>query len=217
VVTAINRLIEGGKIKGIDGIWITHYHDDHIKSVNKIRRDYGAEFYAQKELQEILEHPVAYDIYCIYNRNFIGNEPGYQQCMGLLLMVKPDMLIAAHFGPVPFAAENLKQALVLLQQRERLSATGLAQILDWTRNGCGPIPCARQPCRVSRFRLKPGSSITLLQLDQLQLNCVLRLVGGWKSAACSNSASHRGSDSDHCKGSNPPPRRPRCPGLGASF
>jgi glyoxylase-like metal-dependent hydrolase (beta-lactamase superfamily II) len=221
VVTAINRLVEGGKIKGIDGIWITHYHDDHISSVNKIRRDYGAELYAQKELQDILEHPVAYEMpclypegihvdhplsegevvnwkgykltayyfpgqtlyhdgllvehdgtrifmsgdsfanfgiddYCIYNRNFIGNEPGYQQCLRLLLALKPHMLIAAHFGPVPFAEENLKQALALLQQREQL----FGELFPWDSPNFGLDP---QWVRAYPFRQTalPGQPISI--------------------------------------------------------
>jgi glyoxylase-like metal-dependent hydrolase (beta-lactamase superfamily II) len=193
VLPAIHRLLETGEIKGIDGVWVSHYHDDHVVSVNAIARDYGAKVYAQKEVVDILENPLAYqmpclfperiyvdhpltegevldwngykmtayyfpgqtvyhdglliehdgtrifmsgdsfsnfgiDDYCSYNRNFLGgDEPGYQQCIRLLLKLKPDMLVAAHFGPVPFAETNLRKALALLQERRDL----MARLCPW--------------------------------------------------------------------------------------
>jgi glyoxylase-like metal-dependent hydrolase (beta-lactamase superfamily II) len=187
VVTAIGDLVKNKEITGVDGIWISHYHDDHITSVNKIRQDYGAKVYAQQELVDILEKPLAYrmpcllpesihidhplhegevinwngykmtafyfpgqtlyhdglliehdgtrilmsgdsfanfgiDDYCSYNRNFLGTEPGYQQCIRLILRLKPDMLVAAHFGAIPYAEDDLQTTLALLDQRQKLSA-----------------------------------------------------------------------------------------------
>jgi len=55
------------------------------------------------------------DDYCIYNRNFLGEELGYRKCIRLLLTLKPDMLVAAHYGPLPFAEANLRKALELLE------------------------------------------------------------------------------------------------------
>ena len=165
LLEALAQLKKNGTIKGIDGIWITHYHDDHNQSINAVRREYGAKFYVQKELQDVFENPYAYsmpaltpesihvdhplsegevinwkgykmtgyyfpgqtiyhdglliehdgtrifmtgdsyadfgiDDYCSYNRNFLGkDEPGYEQCFRLLLKLKPDMLVASHWGP----------------------------------------------------------------------------------------------------------------------
>jgi hypothetical protein len=76
--------------------------------------------------------------------------------MRLLLRLKPDMLVAAHFGPVPFAEENLKQALALLEQRERL----LGELFPWDSPNFGLDP---QWVRAYPFRQTalPGQQISI--------------------------------------------------------
>ncbi len=46
----------------IEGIFITHYHDDHTDYVNGIREKYNCPVYVTQELQDILEHPEAYHL-----------------------------------------------------------------------------------------------------------------------------------------------------------
>lgn len=65
IVPAIDRLVRAGTIKGVDAIWVSHYHDDHLTSVNEVRRKYGAKVYVQKEMQDILENPTAYCMPCL--------------------------------------------------------------------------------------------------------------------------------------------------------
>lgn len=60
------------------------------------------------------------DNYCSQNRCFIGRDVGYEKCLKLLLDTKPDILIAAHWGPEPVSAEYLRKTLDLFQQREKL-------------------------------------------------------------------------------------------------
>ncbi len=222
VAAAITQLVLDKAISSVDGIWISHYHDDHVASVNEIARNYGAKVYAQEELQDILENPTAYrmpclfpesihidhpltngevinwkgyrltgyyfpgqtlyhggllveregtrlfmsgdsfanfgiDDYCAYNRNFIGrSEPGYQQCIQLLLKLEPDMLVAAHHGPIPFARDNLYKALLLLQEREAF----FGSLLCWEDPNFGLDPCW---IRAYPFRQKvlPGQAVTV--------------------------------------------------------
>lgn len=201
VVQALNHLKRAGEISGVDAIWITHYHDDHVFSVNEVQREYGAKVYVQKELQDILENPLAYqmpclyperihvdhplsegeviywkgykltgyyfpgqtlyheglliehegvraflsgdsfsnfgiDDYCIYNRNFLGQEPGYQQCIRLLLQLKPDLLVGAHTGPLPYSEADLGKALEMLEEREKL----FGKLLAWRSPNFGLDP-----------------------------------------------------------------------------
>lgn len=201
ILDEIDQLVRSGSIKSIDGIWISHYHDDHVQSVNDIRRRYGAKVFAQRELQDILENPRAYsmpclfpesirvdhtlsegevidwkgykltgfyfpgqtiyhdglliehdgtrvfmsgdsianfgiDDYCSYNRNFLGHEPGYQQCFRLLLQLKPDVLVAAHFGAIPFSSANLQEASRILEEREAL----FSKLLPWDNVNFGLDP-----------------------------------------------------------------------------
>ncbi len=75
VLESIDRLKESGSVRGVDGIWISHYHDDHVQSVNDVRRKYGAKFYAQRELQDILENPRAYLMPCLFPESIHVDHP----------------------------------------------------------------------------------------------------------------------------------------------
>ncbi len=44
----------------IEGMFITHYHDDHTEYVNGIREKYGCPVYVTKEMEDILKNPQAY-------------------------------------------------------------------------------------------------------------------------------------------------------------
>jgi glyoxylase-like metal-dependent hydrolase (beta-lactamase superfamily II) len=44
----------------IEGMFITHYHDDHTDYVNGIREKYDCPVYVTPELEDILKHPQAY-------------------------------------------------------------------------------------------------------------------------------------------------------------
>jgi glyoxylase-like metal-dependent hydrolase (beta-lactamase superfamily II) len=54
------RVEENFPCHDIDGMFITHYHDDHTDYVNEIREKYHCPVYVTPELEDILEHPRAY-------------------------------------------------------------------------------------------------------------------------------------------------------------
>jgi glyoxylase-like metal-dependent hydrolase (beta-lactamase superfamily II) len=224
VVPALDRMVKSGEISGIDAIWATHYHDDHTTSINAVRRIYGAKVYAQEEMRDILENPIAYsmpalysesihidhvltegeviqwmgykltayyfpgqtlyhdgllieyqgarvfmsgdsfanwgiDDYCSYNRNFIGKDgdtAGYNRCLRLLMQLKPDILVAAHWGPEPVSQEYLQKTLDLLHEREKL----LAPLFPWDDANFGLDPYW---IRVYPYRqnILPGQRVAL--------------------------------------------------------
>jgi glyoxylase-like metal-dependent hydrolase (beta-lactamase superfamily II) len=57
---AVLKLKQSGRIKSIDGIFVTHYHYDHTDFVNTAVQEFGCPVYATKELKDILERPGAY-------------------------------------------------------------------------------------------------------------------------------------------------------------
>jgi glyoxylase-like metal-dependent hydrolase (beta-lactamase superfamily II) len=184
-IEELARLQAAGEIGAVEGIWITHYHDDHTEFVNVAKRRFGARVYVQREMLDIIENPTAYqmpclfpesirvdhpmedgetlewkgfkltayhfpgqtlyhdgllaekdgfkvfftgdsfanwgvDDYCSQNRCFMGREVGYERCFKVLLQAKPDILMAAHWGPLPVSSEYLKKSIALFQDRERL-------------------------------------------------------------------------------------------------
>lgn len=68
VKDAFNELMKmkaSGRIKKLDGIFITHYHDDHTDLINDVVKEFGCPVYVTKELQDILENPSAYHLPCL--------------------------------------------------------------------------------------------------------------------------------------------------------
>lgn len=65
VIDEVERLQRAGTIKGLDGIYVTHYHDDHSNLVEEMAEKFHCPVYACREMQDILEHPEAYRMPCL--------------------------------------------------------------------------------------------------------------------------------------------------------
>ncbi len=65
---ALLKLKRSGRLKKLDGLFITHYHDDHTDLVNDIVKEFDCPVYVTKELKGILENPGAYRMPCLTNR-----------------------------------------------------------------------------------------------------------------------------------------------------
>lgn len=60
VIDAIQKLIDSGLVKQIDGIFVTHYHDDHTDMVQAAAEQFKCPVYATHEYADILKNPSAY-------------------------------------------------------------------------------------------------------------------------------------------------------------
>ncbi len=56
----VEKLRKSGRIKSVDGIFVTHYHYDHTDFVDAGAKEFGCPVYATKELKDILERPGSY-------------------------------------------------------------------------------------------------------------------------------------------------------------
>jgi len=65
VVEEVRRLQNEGRIKHLDGIYITHYHDDHTDMAQAMADEHHCPVYFCKEMRDILEHPEAYRMPCL--------------------------------------------------------------------------------------------------------------------------------------------------------
>jgi glyoxylase-like metal-dependent hydrolase (beta-lactamase superfamily II) len=59
------KLKQSGRLKSIDGIFITHYHDDHTNFINAVVKEFNCPVYVTRELKDILENPAAYHMPCL--------------------------------------------------------------------------------------------------------------------------------------------------------
>jgi len=62
VIKKIEDMVREGKLSDLEGVFITHYHGDHINRMNELVDRFGCEVYANKILKEILEQPEAFNM-----------------------------------------------------------------------------------------------------------------------------------------------------------
>jgi len=72
IVNEVIKLKETGKLTGLDGLFITHYHDDHTDNVAACIDEFKCPVYATGPGVDILEHPGDYRLPCL-TRNPIEN------------------------------------------------------------------------------------------------------------------------------------------------
>lgn len=60
VAEHVVSLVASGAIAGVDAVWISHYHDDHVGGIAALTAQTGCAVWAHRGLVDILEHPDAY-------------------------------------------------------------------------------------------------------------------------------------------------------------
>lgn len=62
VIDAIQDLMKKGLVKKVEGIFVTHYHDDHTDAVQTAAEAFACPVYATPEYSDVLENPAAYHL-----------------------------------------------------------------------------------------------------------------------------------------------------------
>ena len=60
ILKSIKDLMKTGIVQKIDGIFVTHYHDDHTNAVQQAAEELNCPVYSTPEYEDILENPEAY-------------------------------------------------------------------------------------------------------------------------------------------------------------
>ncbi|MBN1844093.1 MAG: MBL fold metallo-hydrolase [Sedimentisphaerales bacterium] len=60
IIEAVKKLLADGTIRSLDGLFITHYHDDHTDRAFELVRDLSCPVYACRPSADILVHPRRY-------------------------------------------------------------------------------------------------------------------------------------------------------------
>jgi glyoxylase-like metal-dependent hydrolase (beta-lactamase superfamily II) len=64
IINEIRTLKDQGRLVSLDGLFITHYHDDHTDKVNELLQEYHCPVYATPVLEDVLKRPGAYRLPC---------------------------------------------------------------------------------------------------------------------------------------------------------
>lgn len=62
VIDGVQQLIEQGAIESVEGIFVTHFHDDHTDKVQAAAEKFSCPVYATEEYADVLERPSAYHL-----------------------------------------------------------------------------------------------------------------------------------------------------------
>jgi glyoxylase-like metal-dependent hydrolase (beta-lactamase superfamily II) len=71
----LNELTTAGRLKSVDGIWITHYHDDHTDYAQETSNRYHCPIYFTHPLQDVLQNPGAYRLPCLTTNPITSGKP----------------------------------------------------------------------------------------------------------------------------------------------
>ena len=64
IIEQIRKLKDQGRLTSLDGLFITHYHDDHTDKVNELVQEWHCPVYTTPIQADVLRHPSAYRLPC---------------------------------------------------------------------------------------------------------------------------------------------------------
>jgi len=65
VVATIKKLVENGEISAVEGVWVTHYHDDHVNSIPEFQQEFDCPLITDRHVAAVIGDPMAWRLPCI--------------------------------------------------------------------------------------------------------------------------------------------------------
>ena len=67
VIDGVKELLDAGVINKVDGIFVTHYHDDHTDAVQQASEEFDCPVFAVQNYVDILRNPGNYHMPCLHH------------------------------------------------------------------------------------------------------------------------------------------------------
>jgi glyoxylase-like metal-dependent hydrolase (beta-lactamase superfamily II) len=64
-ITELKKLLAAGKIRAVEGLWITHYHDDHMDAVPAFQQAFACPCITDQAVAAVISEPLAWRLPCI--------------------------------------------------------------------------------------------------------------------------------------------------------
>jgi glyoxylase-like metal-dependent hydrolase (beta-lactamase superfamily II) len=71
----LNELTAAGNVKTVEGLWITHYHDDHTDYAQQVADRFHCPVYFTPGLTDVLERPSYYRLPCLTRNSISTGKP----------------------------------------------------------------------------------------------------------------------------------------------
>jgi glyoxylase-like metal-dependent hydrolase (beta-lactamase superfamily II) len=199
VIRAVQEMIDRGDIRTVEGLWVTHYHDDHVDSIPAFVKRFGCPCVTDRSVADVISRPAAWhlpcmspsvirvdrptsdgeswpwhefrmtayhlpgqtlyhsglfvegrgvrmffvgdsftpagiDDYCMYNRNSLGKDVGFDHCIALIEKLQPTHIFNCHVDKAfDFTPEQCRFMRANLAEREKL----FGQIVPWDHANYG--------------------------------------------------------------------------------
>ena len=65
VVEQIKKLVETGEIRAIEGLWVTHYHDDHVDAIPAFQKAFDCPCITDEHVAQVITDPMRWRLPCI--------------------------------------------------------------------------------------------------------------------------------------------------------
>jgi glyoxylase-like metal-dependent hydrolase (beta-lactamase superfamily II) len=75
IIDALRRLRADGRLKGIEHVLVTHYHDDHTDALPALVAEFGAQVHACGSLIDLIERPGDYRLPCLTKNPTVVTTP----------------------------------------------------------------------------------------------------------------------------------------------
>jgi len=72
IISKVKELRDSGRLSRLEGLFITHYHDDHTDKANELVQEFKCPVYTCQILKDILEHPEAYRLPAMTSSKITG-------------------------------------------------------------------------------------------------------------------------------------------------
>ena len=65
VIKQLQKMLASGEIRSVEGLWVTHYHDDHVDAIPQFQKAFECPCYADASVAEVITDPMAWRLPCI--------------------------------------------------------------------------------------------------------------------------------------------------------
>ncbi|MCS6831535.1 MAG: MBL fold metallo-hydrolase, partial [bacterium] len=65
VIQRVQDWLDSAQVSGVDALWITHYHDDHVDAIPQFRQRFGGSIIAEQSVAQVISHPDAWRLPCL--------------------------------------------------------------------------------------------------------------------------------------------------------
>ena len=65
IVGRVKTMQQDGEIKNVEGLWVTHYHNDHTAGIPEFQRQFDCPCFTDRRLANVLTNPTAWRLPCL--------------------------------------------------------------------------------------------------------------------------------------------------------